>query len=61
LLLAAFVAVDLAQVDAGGAREPGLGEPGVLAQPSQDLAEVDTGRAPRRADPAAILAGVDAR
>ena len=40
LLLAALVAVDLAQVDAGGARESGLGEAGLLAQPSQDLAEV---------------------
>ena len=31
LLFAALVAVDLAQVDAGGGREAGLGEAGVLA------------------------------
>ena len=40
LLLAALVAVDLAQVDAGGGREPGLGEAGFLAEPADDLAEV---------------------
>ena len=40
LLLAAFVAVDLAQVDSGGGRESGLGEAGVLAEPTDDLAEV---------------------
>ena len=40
LLLAALVAVDLAEVDAGGGCEPGLGEPGFLAQAADDRAEV---------------------
>ena len=40
LLLAALVAVDLALVDAGRGGEPGLREPGLLAQATNDLAEV---------------------
>ena len=40
LLLAALVAVDLAEVDAGGARESRLREAGLLAEASEDLAEV---------------------
>jgi hypothetical protein len=40
LLLAALVAVDLAEVDAGGGCEPGLGQAGFLAQAADDRAEV---------------------
>src|SRR3954453_3916986 len=39
LLLAAFVAVDLAKVDAGGGGESGLGEAGVLTKLAHDVAK----------------------